>query len=456
MNNKEDSIYELIVDNCLDFLALTEAWCNENSTVSLGQITPPGYSVIHTHRPTRGGGVALIFRDTYKAKRVKTGKYTNFENQTVSLSLGTNYLHVTIIYIPSGIFSSELNEQISDLLSKLLSLTGQHVILGDFNFRINDPTDTHAAKFKALTEQFNLIKHVSIPTHDAGNTLDLVLTRDDLSVSSIFTDHSNLCFISKLVERVVCVQLVEHLKTNNLYEIFQSAYRQLHSTETALLRVQNDLLQAVDNEGGTILVLLDLSAAFDTIDHQKLLNLLNQSFGIRGVALKWFELYLKDRTQTVQIGSCTSTPVTLKYGVPYGSALGPILFTMYTTPLGNIIRKHGLNFHLYADDTQLYISFQPGVSVSKETAISCLEACIEDIKIWMTNNHLKLNDDKTELIVITTHSNTSQNQHIGINIGDSLITPSSEPPRNLGVLFDSTCSLNDHVSKICKSINYNL
>ena len=217
------------------------------------------------------------------------------------------------------------------------------------------------------------------------------------------------------------------------YEIFQSAYRQLHSTETALLRVQNDLPQAVDNEGGAILVLLDLSAAFDTVDHQKLLNLLNQSFGIRGVALKWFESYLKDRTQTVQIGSCTSTPVTLKYGVPQGSVLGPILFTTYTTPLGNIIRKHGLNFHLYADDTQLYISFQPGVSVSKETAISCLEACIKDIDIWMTNNLLKLNDDKTELIVITTHSNTSQNQHIGINIGDSLITPSSEPPRNLGV-----------------------
>ena len=124
----------------------------------------------------------------------------------------------------------------------------------------------------------------------------------------------------------------------------------------------------------------------------------------------------------VQIRSCTSTPVTLKYGVPQGSVLGPILFTMYTTPLGNIIRKHESNFHLYADDTQLYISFPPGVSVSKETALSCLEACIKDIKIWMTTNLLKLNDDKTELIVITTHSNTNQNQHIGINIGDSHYT----------------------------------
>ena len=78
----------------------------------------------------------------------------------------------------------------SVIYCKLLSLTGKHVILGYFNFRINDPTDTHATKFKALTEQFNLIQHVSIPTHDAGKTFDLVLTRDDLSVSSIFTDHS--------------------------------------------------------------------------------------------------------------------------------------------------------------------------------------------------------------------------------------------------------------------------
>ena len=204
---------------------------------------------------------------------------------------------------------------------------------------------------------------------------------------------------------------------------------------------------------GTILAMLDLSAEFNTIDHQKLLNLSNQSFGIRGTALKWFEPYLKDRTQTVQIGSCASTSVTLKYWVPQGSVLGPILFTIYTTPLRNIIRKHGLRFHLYADDTHLPISFHPGASVSKEAAISHLDACINDIKIWMTNNLLKLNDAKTELIAITTHDNTGQNQHIIIDVGNSLITLSGEPPRNLGVLFDSTCSLNGHVSKICKSIN---
>ena len=118
-------------------------------------------------------------------------------------------------------------------------------------------------------------------------------------------------------------------------------------------------------------------------------------------------------------------------------------------------RRQGLNFRLCANDTQLYISFQPGVSVPKETTISRLPASVKNIKIWMTNNLLKLNDDKTELIMVTTHSNSCQNQHITINIGYSLITASGEPPRNRGVLFDSTCSLNDTASKTCKNINYN-
>ena len=278
----------------------------------------------------------------------------------------------------------------------------------------------------------------------------------DCEIFKNYRPVSNLSFVSKLIERIICVQLVDHLKENGLYEIFQSAYRQLHSTETALLRVQNDILQAVDSDGGAILVLLDLSAAFDTIDHQKLLDLLDCSFGIRGDALKWFKSYLQDRTQTVQIGSSTSEPVTLKYGVPQGSVLGPILFTMYTTPLGNIIRNHNLDFHLYADDTQLYISFKPCDSISRQTAISQVEACIKDIKTWMTNNLLKLNDDKTELIIVTTSETTSRQEDIVINIGDLPIAPSMEPPRNLGVLFDSTCCLNDHVNKICKNINYQL
>ena len=164
---------------------------------------------------------------------------------------------------------------------------------------------------------------------------------------------SNLSFISKLIERVVCTQLITHLKLNGLYELFQSAYREFHSTETALLRVQNDLLLSVDEYGGVILVLLDLSAAFDTIDHDKLLNLLSSRFGVRGSALEWIKSYLTNRKQSVLIYGERSEELELIYGVPQGSVLGPILFTLYTTPLGDICRKHNLVFHLYADDTQL-------------------------------------------------------------------------------------------------------
>ena len=111
----------------------------------------------------------------------------------------------------------------------------------------------------------------------------------DAEIFKNYRPVSNLSFFSKLIERIVCVQLVNHLDKNGLYELFQSAYRQLHSTETALLRVQNDILQAaVDSRGGAILVLLDLSAAFDTVDHEKLIRTLDTYCGIKGDPLKCF------------------------------------------------------------------------------------------------------------------------------------------------------------------------
>ena len=97
---------------------------------------------------------------------------------------------------------------------------------------------------------------------------------------------------------------------------------------------------------------------------------------------------------------------------------------MYTTPLGNIIRNLSLDFHVYADDTQLYVSFKLRHSISRQTAISQVEACIKDIITWMTNNLSKLNYDKTELIIITTNETTSHQENIVINIGDSPIAPS--------------------------------
>ena len=198
---------------------------------------------------------------------------------------------------------------------------------------------------------------------------------------------SNLPFVSKLIEKAVAAQINEHLIKNNLLEKHQSAYRKCHNTETALIKIYNDLLLSADDKKVSIIALLDLSAAFDTIDHDILIDRLNSSFGFGGVVLKWFRSYLCDRTQSVVVGDYTSECLPLSFGVPQGSVLGPILYTLYTTPLANIIKNHNLNYHMYADDTQLYISLEP--SNSLDLVIS-VENCIKDIKTWMLENKLLL------------------------------------------------------------------
>ena len=177
------------------------------------------------------------------------------------------------------------------------------------------------------------------------------LSTDDLNN---FRPISNLNFISKILEKVVASRIQSHLSSNSLSSSFQSAYRIFHSTETTLLKIHNDLILAMDRGEGTSLILLDLSAAFDTVDHSiDLLTRLQNWFGLDGLSLDWFSSYLSSRSQAVSINDSISAFSTLSCGVPQGSVLGPLLFTLYTTPLGSVISKNSLKYHLYADDTQL-------------------------------------------------------------------------------------------------------
>ena len=243
---------------------------------------------------------------------------------------------------------------------------------------------------------------------------------------------SNLTYLSKLIERVVCAQISEMAEKSGNTEPLQSAYKRNHSTEMALLKVKADILQAIDNQRVVCLILLDLSAAFDMVNHQLLSNRLKYRFGFGGVILDWIGSYLMERKQRVAIGDIQSDAVELSQGVPQGSVLGPILFSLYTSPLGDICHQHNVNFHAFADDQQSYFSFQPTPN-EIDAGISQLQDCIRDIQTWMRTNLLKLNDDKTEVMLIGTRQQLSKLPEMTVKIGNESINPTenSMKPRYL-------------------------
>jgi len=214
------------------------------------------------------------------------------------------------------------------------------------------------------------------------------LDKDELSN---YRPISNLSLILKIIERVVKSRLSDHLTSNNLINPHPSAYCKHHSTETALLYIHDHLINAIGSRKISCLCLLDLSAAFDTIDHNILLTRLSSWFGIHGTALNWFRSYLSSRCFRVKCNSDFSSPHTCLCGVPQCSVLGPLLFVMYTTPLSTLVSSLSLNHHLCADDTQLCLSFHPS---DFHSYISHLHNALQQISSWMTANLLTLNSQE--------------------------------------------------------------
>ena len=186
----------------------------------------------------------------------------------------------------------------------------------------------------AVTAVINQSLHTGVfPSVFKEAIIKPLLKKPSLDLNSLknYRLISNLSFLSNVTEKIVLSQLSAYLNANNLFPTSQSAYRPGHSTETALLNMMNDILHALDNDNVTVVTLLDLSAAFDTIDHNILCQRLEHLYGISGTPLNWFRSYLSNRTQTVTINNKLSQPTLLNFGVPQGSVLGPIYFVHKTS-----------------------------------------------------------------------------------------------------------------------------
>jgi len=204
----------------------------------------------------------------------------------------------------------------------------------------------------------------------------------------------------------------------------------------------------------TFVIMLDLSAAFDTVDYGILLERLEVRLGVKGTALEWIKSYLTGRRQCVKIGNASSEEVDLECGVPQGSVLGPILFLVYTLPLGDLLREHNVRFHMYADDKQIYPSFKVRDLDRNQLKV---KSCLNDVDDWMVTNHLKKNGDKTEFLIAGTRQQRAKLKNMDIHLEmDGINIYPSDEVKNLGVVLDSGLTMKAQATSLCKAAYHQL
>ena len=266
---------------------------------------------------------------------------------------------------------------------------------------------------------------------------------------------SNLSFLSKVIETAVGNQLMKHFDHHKLLDQNQSAYRPHHSVETAVQHVYSSILHQLDRGRSVFLVLVDLSAAFDTISHEHLLSLLSSRFGVSGTVLSWLQSYLSGRSYRVKINNELSAPVASTVGVPQGSVLGPILFNCVMSVLPKLLRDFGVGCHTYADDTQFWVSFDEAGDFNNEaTARWRISQAFGIISKFMLENHLKLNPKKTQFIPFSRKTDAIDFAPLALS-SDVSISPSSEV-RNLGLIMDSKLNFHAYVSDLRRNCFFHL
>ena len=354
--------------------------------------------------------------------------------------------------VPLASFTSISVDDLKAIFSKLASKTCELDPI---------PTDLVKTCFDELSDIILSIVNLSLTSGCVPEALKTALIRPLLKKHNLEHVHknyrpvSNLSFLSKVIEEAVNRQLNKHLNSNKLFEELQSAYRPFCSTETALIKVLSDALHHLDNRQAVLVALLDLSAAFDTVDHNILIRRLQNTFGINGSALAWFDSYLRGRSFKVVIQDALSDAFHLACSVPQGSILGPRLYTQYTKFLGTLVRMLLLCFHGYADDTQLLKAVSPRSLDDQLDGMKVLENGVVKISDSLFDNKLKLNRDKTEFLVLSSRYNRKFLNLDSIDLGTDIVSR-SECARNLGFIIDSTLAFEQQILDVRKKCFYYL
>ncbi|KAL0148215.1 hypothetical protein M9458_056447 [Cirrhinus mrigala] len=352
-------------------------------------------------------------------------------------------------------FQKEVTSSVFEAIdSKTLKEIVQHLKSSTCNLDTL-PTSFFKSVFNCLEADLLEVVNTSLLSGTFPNSLETAVVKPllkksnlDNTILSNYRPISNLPFIGKIIEKVVFNQLNSYLNSNGYLDNFQSGFRPHHSTETALVKIINDIRLNSDSGKISVLVLLDLSAAFDTVDHNILLERLENWVGLSGMALNWFRSYLEGRGYYVSIGEHQSKWTSMTCGVPQGSILAPLLFSLYMLPLSQIMRKNQIAYHSYADDTQIYLALSP----NDYSPIDSLCQCIGEINSWMCQNFLQLNKEKTEVIAFG-----SKEEVLKVNAYlDAWGHTTKNQVRNLGVILESDLSFSSHVKAVTKSAYYHL
>lgn len=266
--------------------------------------------------------------------------------------------------------------------------------------------------------------------------------------SNDYRPISILPTLSKALERIVYKQLTAYLGTHNLLDTCQSGFRNNHSTTTALLKISEDIREAIDRREVTVLTLIDFSRAFDSVDFDILISKLRQMH-LSDSAVTWMDSYLRDRQQCVYHDNRSSSWRRVRAGVPQGSVLGPLLFTLYINDISSVLEH--CQYHLYADDLQVYTYSRPD---SLNERLSSLNDDLLSISNWARKFGLNLNPDKTQAILLGQQrllSSINMNTLQSVSLNNTII-PFSITVKNLGIYFDSNMNWNTQIRNICRKV----